>query len=149
MGTSQPGRVNPNSLRSPIPPNMIAPHFRFRPIFHNSVYILFELIPNIVFPFQLFWNWWTDRARGINDPGSNPNHTPLPSKMAVDSDKNKSLPFVGDRVADNNGFRATVRYVGPVCTAKDPAGKWIGEKQHIVSPVVHYCLSLVRKVSGF
>ena len=37
------------------------------------------------------------------------------------------LPSVGDRVVDDNGFRATVRYVGPVCTAKDPASKWIGK----------------------
>ncbi|CAN0315410.1 unnamed protein product, partial [Ectocarpus fasciculatus] len=27
---------------------------------------------------------------------------------------------------DGNGFRATVRYVGPVCTAKDPTTPWIG-----------------------
>ncbi|CAN0301222.1 unnamed protein product [Pylaiella littoralis] len=33
---------------------------------------------------------------------------------------------VGDRVVDGNGFRATVRYVGPVCTAKDPTSLWIG-----------------------
>ncbi|CAM9105857.1 unnamed protein product [Discosporangium mesarthrocarpum] len=37
-----------------------------------------------------------------------------------------SYPKIGDRVKDGNGFRATVRYVGPVCTAKDPEGAWIG-----------------------
>ncbi|CAM9598425.1 unnamed protein product [Choristocarpus tenellus] len=30
------------------------------------------------------------------------------------------------RVQDGNGFRATVRYFGPVCTAKDPVSPWIG-----------------------
>lgn len=75
------------------------------------------------------------RARGTNDPGSSPKHTPLPAKMTVESDKDKKLPSVGDRVVDNNGYRATVRYVGPVCTAKDPTSKWIGEKQHIVLPI--------------
>lgn len=38
-----------------------------------------------------------------------------------------NLPSLLARVVDGNGFRATVRYVGPVCTAKDPASLWIGE----------------------
>ncbi|CAN0330065.1 unnamed protein product, partial [Scytosiphon promiscuus] len=33
---------------------------------------------------------------------------------------------IGERVVDGSGFRATVRYVGQVCTAKDPTSLWIG-----------------------
>lgn len=34
--------------------------------------------------------------------------------------------FVGQRVVDEEGNRATVRYIGPVASAKDPAATWIG-----------------------
>ncbi|CAM9155751.1 unnamed protein product [Ectocarpus sp. 4 AP-2014] len=43
-----------------------------------------------------------------------------------DSSHAAQLPPIGGRVVDGNGFRATVRYVGPVCTAKDPTTPWIG-----------------------
>ncbi|CAN0489616.1 unnamed protein product [Ectocarpus sp. 12 AP-2014] len=45
-----------------------------------------------------------------------------------DSSQSAQLPPIGGRVVDGNGFRATVRYVGPVCTAKDPTTTWIGER---------------------
>lgn len=45
------------------------------------------------------------------------------------------LPGVGDRVVDLNDFRATVRYVGPVSTAKDPEAVWIGERPMFFSEV--------------
>lgn len=48
-------------------------------------------------------------------------------EMASDCGKDPQFPCVGARVVDDNGFRATVRYVGPVCTAKDPTSLWIGE----------------------
>ncbi|CAN0087227.1 unnamed protein product, partial [Phaeothamnion confervicola] len=35
-------------------------------------------------------------------------------------------PRLGDRVRDSNGFVATVRYIGPVCSAKDPEAIWAG-----------------------
>lgn len=41
------------------------------------------------------------------------------------------VPAVGERVVDSNSFRATVRYVGPVSTAKDPSSVWIGESAQI------------------
>lgn len=47
--------------------------------------------------------------------------------MEAAHDDGVHLPSLLDRVVDENGFRATVRYVGPVCTAKDPASIWIGE----------------------
>ncbi|CAB1119573.1 unnamed protein product [Ectocarpus sp. CCAP 1310/34] len=43
-----------------------------------------------------------------------------------DSSQAAQLPSIGGRVVDGNGFRGTVRYVGPVCTAKDPTTPWIG-----------------------
>ena len=51
--------------------------------------------------------------------------------MEVHGDDGARLPSLGDRVVDGNGFRATVRYVGPVCTAKDPTSLWIGETQRL------------------
>ncbi|KAG5177088.1 putative beta-tubulin folding cofactor E [Tribonema minus] len=33
---------------------------------------------------------------------------------------------LGQRVQDEKGFRATVRYIGPVCTSKDKDATWIG-----------------------
>ncbi|CAM9383954.1 unnamed protein product [Chrysoparadoxa australica] len=33
---------------------------------------------------------------------------------------------LGQRVKDSNGFAATVRYIGPVSTSKDPSAVWIG-----------------------
>lgn len=50
------------------------------------------------------------------------------------------LPSVGDRVVDANGFRATVRYVGPVSTAKDPEAMWIGEQPMIFTGVFYPCV---------
>lgn len=47
--------------------------------------------------------------------------------MELHGDDGAQLPRLGDRVVDGKGFRATVRYVGPVCTAKDPTSIWIGE----------------------
>lgn len=35
--------------------------------------------------------------------------------------------FVGQRVVDEEGNRATVRYIGPVASAKDPTATWIGQ----------------------
>eukprot|EP00752_Nemacystus_decipiens_P012382 g10974.t1 len=46
--------------------------------------------------------------------------------MEPHGDDGAQLSRLGDRVVDGNGFRATVRYVGPVCTAKDPTSLWIG-----------------------
>lgn len=34
--------------------------------------------------------------------------------------------WVGQRVIDDEGFRGTVRYIGPVATSKDPKAVWIG-----------------------
>jgi hypothetical protein len=34
---------------------------------------------------------------------------------------------IGQRVVDDDGFRGTVRYVGPVATAKDQEAIYIGE----------------------
>lgn len=34
----------------------------------------------------------------------------------------------GQRVVDEEGYRGTVRYIGPVATAKDPESIWIGKK---------------------
>ena len=48
--------------------------------------------------------------------------------MAPCSGEDASLPSIGDRVVDDNGFRSTVRYVGSVCTAKDQTSVWIGER---------------------
>lgn len=38
--------------------------------------------------------------------------------------------FIGQRVVDEEGHRATVRYVGPVATSKDPEAIWIGKQLH-------------------
>lgn len=62
--------------------------------------------------------------------------------MVPGSSEDLHLPSVGDRVADGNDFRATVRYVGPVCTAKDPTAPWIGEP---FSPSLTLCVSYVLK----
>jgi hypothetical protein len=35
--------------------------------------------------------------------------------------------WVGQRVVDEEGYRATVRYIGPVATAKDKEALYIGE----------------------
>lgn len=131
---------------------MIAPHFRFRPIILHSVCTPSKSIrtkPKISFRFKYIGiDGKSARAWNKRPQKYSPKHTPLTSKMTLESDKAKSLPSVGARIVDNNGFRATVRYVGPVCTAKDPTGKWIGEKQHVVASLVYYCSSLVSNVSG-
>lgn len=51
------------------------------------------------------------------------------AKMEPQGGGSGQLPSIGERVVDGNGFRATVRYVGPVCTAKDPTSLWIGEHE--------------------
>ena len=42
----------------------------------------------------------------------------------------------GQRVVDDESYRATVRYIGPVATAKDPESIWIGEYGVVVVVVV-------------
>lgn len=49
--------------------------------------------------------------------------------MELHGGEGAQSPRLGERIVDGNGFRATVRYVGPVCTAKDPTSLWIGEEQ--------------------
>ena len=33
---------------------------------------------------------------------------------------------IGSRIRDQDGYRATVRYVGPVASAKDKSAIWLG-----------------------
>lgn len=40
----------------------------------------------------------------------------------------------GQRVIDEDGFRGTVRYIGPVATSKDAKAVWIGESQVWLAP---------------
>lgn len=59
------------------------------------------------------------------------------------------FPSIGERVVDVNGFRATVRYVGHVSTAKDPTSVWIGESRHVrnvfVSIVRQYAYCVITR----
>ena len=33
---------------------------------------------------------------------------------------------IGSRIRDQDGYRATVRYIGPVASAKDKSAIWLG-----------------------
>ena len=43
--------------------------------------------------------------------------------------ENTSAFREGQRVLDGEGYRATIRYIGPVCTAKDTEAMWIGKNE--------------------
>lgn len=47
------------------------------------------------------------------------------------------FPCIGCRVVDNEGYKATVRYVGPVKGAKNPDEKWLGVEWDIPSRGKH------------
>jgi len=60
-----------------------------------------------------------------------------------DGKRDQASPLMGwsqgQRVVDEEGYRATVRYIGPVATAKDPESIWIGTWEQVWPPSTHFC----------
>lgn len=51
------------------------------------------------------------------------------SSTSASNNKKQAEWWIGQRVVDEEGNRATVRYLGPVATAKDPEALWIGKQR--------------------